>query len=130
MLSIGPASLRWKSAKRIHLAFVLPLVGAVVGLFLTTTSVATTTSRPRDDARAIERASTNIELASVVHAPATLFDIQRRSEPTASSALGHHVSVFAERLGGPPVLETRANASNTSPVARGYDANAPPRRLI
>ena len=130
MLSIGPASLRWKSTRRVHRAFVLPLVGAVVGLFLTTASAATSTARPRDDAHAIERASTNVELASLVHAPATSFDIQRRSEPTGSSALAHHVSVFAERLGGPLVVETRANASNTSPVARGYDANAPPRRLI
>lgn len=130
MLSIGPASIRWKSTRRIHRAFVLPIVGAVVGFFLTTASAATTTSRPRDAANATERASTNIELASLLHAPTTLFDVQRRSEPTDSSALAQHASVFAERLGGPLVLETRANASSTSPVARGYDANAPPRRLI
>jgi hypothetical protein len=113
-----------------HRAFVVPLLGAVVGFCLTTASAATTTSRPRDAANAVERAPANIELASRVHAPATLFDIQRRSEPTSSSALAHDVSGFAERLGAPLTLETRANASSTSPVARGYDANAPPRRLI
>ena len=130
MLSISVRSIPSKQLRRMHRAFVLPLVGAVVGFFLTTASVATTTSPPRDAATIVERAPANIELASLVHAPATLFDIQRRSEPAGWSALAHHVAVCAERLAAPLALETRANASTTSPVARGYDANAPPRRLI
>lgn len=116
--------------RRAHRALVLPLVCAVVGFFLTTSSVSPRTSIDRDAWSAIDRTPPNVDIASGFLRAAAPLEVQRRTASLGSDALGHATTFAADYVAERTVTGTRRETWTASFIARGYDATAPPRRSI
>lgn len=130
MLSTASRLKSWAEVRRVRRSFVLPLIGACVGFFLTSAYAPTTSARSRAAAASVESTTPILECSGgLLHSPPAIVDTQRRSTPVASDALAADAPASSDAECASLALVVRRAAHRAAEIARGYDATAPPFRF-
>lgn len=121
--------IRWSDVRAVRRALAVPLVGSLVGLFLTAASVGTATPRPRDSWPFADQASASVDAPAHGILASSSVELQRGAPYGTSDVFAETASDFELDLDATAAVEHRSMPSRATSFARGYDATAPPHRL-